>query len=212
MAPSSTEHNGRIARVVPLLRLHHLGDRQFDYLITESLTDAVVRGSIVTVPFGKRTVRAVVLETGLQADVADEGLRAIEGVAADGVSDELVDLAQALAKRYLCSLESCLRLVAPVGSASGRTTRTAVRKDHVVPAPDPDPEVVAKLTAKQRAVLAAVPAGGIAKKALCELTGVVMGVLATLEGKGLIDSCEASADATRSGSEARGIEIGRAHV
>ena len=62
MTPSLTEHDGRIARVVPLLRLHHLGDRRFDYLVPETLAGPVTRGSIVTVPFGKRTVRAVVLE------------------------------------------------------------------------------------------------------------------------------------------------------
>ena len=34
---SSMEDSGRIARVIVLLRLHHLGDRPFDYLIPEEL-------------------------------------------------------------------------------------------------------------------------------------------------------------------------------
>jgi primosomal protein N' (replication factor Y) len=106
VAPSSADHSGRIARVVPLLRLHHLGDRRFDYLVPESLAPAVARGAIVTVPFGRRTVRAVVMETGPQAEVPGEGLKAVQEVAPDRVSGELLDLAQALAERYLCSLES----------------------------------------------------------------------------------------------------------
>ena len=201
MASSSTEHSGRIARVVPLLRLHHLGDRRFDYLIPESLADVVHRGSIVTVPFSKRTVRAVVLETGSPAEVAPAGLRVLEGVAPDAVNGDLLDLAEALASRYLCSLESCLRLVAPVGSASGRSTRATVRKDHVAPVPDADPEAIAKLTPKQRSVLSAVPAGGIAKKALLEQSGVGAGVLASLEKKGLVESREAPADAEELGAQ-----------
>jgi primosomal protein N' (replication factor Y) len=203
VAPSSIEHNGRIARVVPLLRLHHLGDRRFDYLIPESLADAVSRGSIVTVAFGKRTVRALVLQTVAGAEVPDEGLKPVQEVAPDGVKPELVDLAEQLADRYLCSLESCLRLMAPVGSASGRTTRTVARKDYValMPRPGaedgadtadgPDTADGARLTPKQRAVLAAVPVEGIAKKALCELTGAGRGVLATLEKKGFLESRQA---------------------
>ena len=204
MTPSLTEQNGRIARVVPLLRLHHLGDRRFDYLVPDTVGGPISRGSIVTVPFGKRTVRAVVLDVGpwsgcevapkearFEADVPVAGLRAVEGVLADVVPEQLVDLAVALARRYLCSLESCLRLVAPIGAASGRTAKTPVRKDCVARVSEADAEALAGLTAKQRAVLDAIPADGIGKKALCESAGVGRGVLLTLEKKGMIESREA---------------------
>ncbi len=187
MAPSAVEDSGRIARVVVLLRLHHLGDRQFDYLIPEHLADELSVGSVVTVPFGKRTARAVVLSTAVRAEVPEEGLRSIEAVGPDRIPEELLDLAQALAGRYLCSLESCLRLVAPVGSASGRGAKVSTRKDLVVLLPDPDPASIAKLTAKQRTVLKAVPAEGVSKKVLCEQAGVGRGVLDTLERKGLVE-------------------------
>ena len=207
MAPSPMEHSGRIARVVPLLRLHHLGDRRFDYLIPETLADAVVRGSIVTVAFGKRAVRAMVLETISQAGVPDGGLKTVEEVAPDAVDPGLIDLAEALAERYLCSLESCLRLMAPVGSASGRTTRAQVRRDYVVPAAEPDAAAAAGLTPKQRAVLAAVPCEGMAKKALCEVAGVGMGVLLTLEKKGFLRS-EAAPDASTRAETGEGAGAG----
>ncbi len=194
MAPSRVEDSGRIARVVVLLRLHHLGDRQFDYVIPEHLADALSVGSVVTVPFGKRTARAVVIAIAARAEVPEGGLRAIEAVGPDRIPEELLDLAQAMAKRYLCSLESCLRLVAPVGSASGRGAKVSTRRDLVARLPYPDPAVAAKLTAKQEKVLQAIPAEGVSKKVLCELAGVGRGVLDTLEKKGLVEFREVGAE------------------
>jgi len=187
VAPSAVEDSGRIARVIVLLRLHHLGDRQFDYLIPEHLTAELSVGSVVTVPFGKRTARAVVLGIAVQAEVPEEGLRAIQEIGPDRVPEELIDLAEALARRYLCSLESCLRLVAPVGSASGRGAKVSTRRDLVVRLIDSDRASMAKLTAKQRSVLEAIPAEGVFKRALCEQAGVGRGVLDTLERRGFVE-------------------------
>ncbi len=189
MAPGAAENDGRVARVVPLLRLHHLGRRQFDYAIPDGLTDAVRRGSIVTVPFGKRTVRAVVMERASAPESGDvSALKGVEAVGADVIAEELVDLAEAMAERYLCSLEACLRLVVPIGAAAGKVREASVRRDHVAVSADVDPDVVSGLTGKQRAVVDAIPAAGISKKALCDATGVGRGVLATLEKKGVIES------------------------
>jgi primosomal protein N' (replication factor Y) len=191
---TEAEDSARIARVIVLLRLHHLGDRQFDYVIPEHLAGAVSAGCVVTVPFGKRTERAVVLSTGTRADVPEQGLRAIEAVSADRIPEELLDLAQALARRYLCSLESCLRLVAPLGSVSGRATTASARKDLVVRVTRPDAVSVAKLTARQEIVLQAIPDAGVSKRTLCEQTGVGRGVLDTLERKGLVEFREVGTD------------------
>jgi primosomal protein N' (replication factor Y) (superfamily II helicase) len=188
---SEAEHNGRTAQVVPLLRLHHLGDRRFDYLVPADLAGTVGRGSIVTVPFGKRTVQAVVLGIGPSPEAPAAELRTIAGVAPDSIDGELIDLAEALAERYLCSLESCLRLVAPVGAASGRSRPAVPRNDHVRLAPQPEQAAAGKLTSKQEAALAAIPEAGISKKELCDLVCVGRGVLDALEKKGLIVSCPA---------------------
>jgi primosomal protein N' (replication factor Y) (superfamily II helicase) len=194
VVPSSVEDSGRIARVVVLLRLHHLGDRQFDYLIPEHLATALSVGSVVTVPFGKRTARAIVLGTAVRAEVPEEGLRAIQEIGPDRVPEELLDLAQSLARRYLCSLESCLRLVAPIGSASGRGAKASTRRELVVRLLDLDPASIDKLTAKQRAVLEAIPAEGVSKRVLCEQAGVGRGVLDTLEKKRLVELREAGGE------------------
>ena len=198
--PKSVEDRGRIARVIVLLRLHHLGDRQFDYLIPEHLMGALSVGSVVTVPFGKRTARAIVLGTAVRAEVPEEGLRAIQEIDPDRVPEELLDLAQSLAKRYLCSLESCLRLVAPIGSTSRRGAKVPTRKDLVVRVLDPDAASIAKLTTKQRAVLEAIPAEGVSKKVLCEQTGVGRGVLDTLEKKRFVEFREAGGEEAPDGA------------
>jgi primosomal protein N' (replication factor Y) len=215
---SAFEECGRVARVIVLLRLHHLGDRRFDYLIPEELAANVSAGSVVSVPFGRRTAQAVVLDVVTRAEVPDEGLRSILSVAPDRIPKDLLDLAQAISERYLCSLESCLRLVAPVGSTSRRSVRNSVRRDLVVRLKEPDTETVSGLTSKQKTALECVGPKGTPRKELCELAGVGRSVLVALERKGLIEYLErqhAGDEGTLSGAadipssgEAAGTESG----
>ena len=189
MAPISIEDKGRVARTVVLLRLHHLGDRRFDYRIPSELLDSVRVGSIVTVPFGRRTVRAVVVEVAAEAEVPQDGLRAIEDVAPGAVAPELLELAGVLSARYLCSLESCLRLVVPVGSAKVRTSPRRRRRDWVVRVPQNG--APQRLTVKQQRVLDAIPDEGLPTQALLREADVGRGVLLTLSAKGLVAFQEA---------------------
>jgi primosomal protein N' (replication factor Y) len=120
-----------------------------------------------------------------RADVPEEELRVVQDVSPDVIARELLDLADAMAARYLCSLESCLRLVAPIGSTTGRGSRSAKHRDWVVrtdAAASPE-----RVTARQAAVLAAIPDAGVAAKTLCLEVGVSRGVLLTLEKKGLLE-------------------------
>ena len=122
MAPALEEKDARVARLVPLLKLRHLGDRVFDYIVPPGLVGRVGVGSVVTAPFGKRTARAVVvsLDDPLDRDIAD--LRTIEALEDDRIPEELLRLARAVSQRYLSSYESCLRLVAPPKGAGGRVS------------------------------------------------------------------------------------------
>jgi primosomal protein N' (replication factor Y) (superfamily II helicase) len=210
VAPGSVGDSGRVARVIVLLRLHHLGERHFDYLIPEEMAGAVSAGSIVMVPFGRRTARGLVLATSAQAEVPKEGLRELEAVFPDRVPEELLDLARSISERYLCSLGACLRLVAPVASAGGLRRLSPARKDWLVrtdlvgpgpatglgttPGPAAAADPPARLSEKQRMALGAIPPSGLSKKDLCERAGVGRSVLAALERKGLVESREAPAD------------------
>ncbi|MFH0916459.1 MAG: primosomal protein N' [bacterium] len=190
-----TEQIRRAVQLVPLLRLRHLGDRRFDYLVPPELEERVRAGSVVSAPFGRRVVRAVVVdETGSQGvDVA--GLRFIETVSEEVVPEELLELARSLSQRYLCSFESCLRLIAPPvigarGGTGGSNRRTwAVRATGAQAGFEP--EKPAHLTPKQQTLLDAVPAEGIAVARLLDLAGVGRGVLRTLVAKGFVELMEA---------------------
>jgi primosomal protein N' len=64
-----------VAQVVPLLRVHHLGDRRFDYIVPEGLAGRVRIGSVVGVPFGSRDTRGVVVGLARKASAEAGELR-----------------------------------------------------------------------------------------------------------------------------------------
>ena len=173
-------------QLVPLLRLRHLGDRRFDYLVPPELADRIDVGSVVSVPFGRRTARAVVVGSAGSSDLDSADLRFIESVAEERVPEELLDLASALSHRYLSSYESCLRLMAPPTAGRRAGHGGSPRRSWVVREPA-DPAQVVKLTVKQKAMLESIPPGGVSAAGLCARVGVGRGVLRTLMVKGLVD-------------------------
>lgn len=198
-----TESSGTrrpVAQLVPLLKLRHLGDRVFDYAVPPELAERVTTGSVVTVPFGRRTARAVVAGFGLAGDRDAGDLRPIEAVEDDAISPDLLHLAREVSRRYLSSFESCLRLVAPPrgrakAAGAGRTRNTWVVLSTVASPTGglaSSAATKSKLTAKQRAVLEAIPPGGAAIAAVCREAKVGSGVLRTLAAKGLVELRPAS--------------------
>jgi primosomal protein N' (replication factor Y) (superfamily II helicase) len=212
VAPAMAETNAQVAQLVPLLRLRHLGDRRFDYLVPPGLADRVRVGSVVRAPFGRRTARAVVvgLGDGGERDITD--LRPIGAVAEDAVPEDLVDLARVVSERYLSSYESCLRLVVPpvpkrTSEQDARPRNTwAVRvpetaeADMVTAAEHGGKTGVAgpeaRFTTKQRALLEAIPPDGGSVREICQNAGVGIGVLQTLVSKGLVELRRAPAEET----------------
>ncbi|NLO27500.1 MAG: primosomal protein N' [Actinobacteria bacterium] len=219
MPPASDELRARVVQVVPLLKLRHLGDRSFDYLVPEELADRVQIGSLVRVPFGRRTALAVVESLGASGEVEEGGLRRLESVTGDYVPPELLALARTLSARFLASYESCLRLMAPPsttrrgGPVGGSRNTWVERTDGETDAggasdADDGPEPgcasgadggrgsgaasdaggpTVRLTAKQKALLEAIPVGGTAIAAVCEQVGVGPGVVRALAAKGLVE-------------------------
>ncbi len=188
MAPAPTEQNGRTVQVVPLLRLHHLGHRRFDYLVPLEMDDTVAIGSVVYVPFGRRTVRAVVVAEGSGSPPPETGLRALHSVTPQKVPAALLRLAESVAQRYLASYESCLRLVVPPEQGKGGSGAGRARGQWVTRTPVPDEGL--SLTAKQRSVLEALGEEAFPVGALCERAGVGRGVVRALIDKDLLMLCE----------------------
>jgi primosomal protein N' (replication factor Y) len=95
---------------VPLAHL----DRPFDYLVPESLADAVVPGSRVRVRFAGKLVDAYVLERAAESDHTGRLSFVDKSVSAEPVlSAEVLGLARAVADRWAGSLIDVLRLAIP---------------------------------------------------------------------------------------------------
>ncbi|WP_291377825.1 hypothetical protein [Demequina sp.] len=105
-----------LARVVVDSPLPHL-DRPFDYAIGESLEGRVGVGSRVRVPFAGRLSSAVVV--GMSEEESPHALKSIKSASAiPSFTQEALDLAGAIARRYGGSLWDVLRLMAPARVAS----------------------------------------------------------------------------------------------
>ena len=103
-----------IAKVEPLTQARALRG-PFDYRVPERMEAGV--GSVLVVPFGRRRVLGVVVETAERSDVPAEKLvepiEALEG----GVPPELVRLGLWTAEEYVSTPARGLSLVLPPGPA-----------------------------------------------------------------------------------------------
>jgi len=210
VTPASSGQGGRVVQVVPLLRLHHLGDRRFDYLVPHTCTDEIGLGSVLQVPFGARTVTAVVVAEGPGGQSSSD-LRPIILATGEKIPSDLMVLADALSRRYLASHESCLRLVAPPTARRKGAARTpAVRRSWVrVEASLAAEEIAAaKLTAKQQALLECVPPEGGPISVICEKAGVGRSVLARLVDKGILTLGQPPSTRESEGPSVAGKQLG----
>jgi primosomal protein N' (replication factor Y) len=173
-----------IAQVVPLLRVHRLGDRRFDYLIPEPLADRIKVGSVVGIPFGSRAARGVVVSLRGMPSAETAELRRLESVEDLAVSDGLVSLAERLADYYLSPLEACLRLVTPPIVGGSDRKLAAAAKGWAFKRKTPDGHC--PLTSKQQTLLDAIPAEGTPASVACERCCVGKAVLSALVNKGLV--------------------------
>ncbi|MDI3257162.1 MAG: primosomal protein N' [Kyrpidia sp.] len=100
-------------------------DRTFTYRVPEELESWAFPGVRVLVPFGGRSVMGIIVERGSGDRAAHvPGLKAVRDVfdAEPVVPEDLLELAQWLSERYLCTRSAALRAVLPPG-AFGRVER-----------------------------------------------------------------------------------------
>jgi primosomal protein N' (replication factor Y) (superfamily II helicase) len=98
-----------IARVQPLVAARAV-DRPFDYAVPAELAGDVVRGSLVQVAFGARTVRGVVVQVAGEAPAEDlKPVQEVEG----SVPEPLLELAEWVAAECASTLPRALTLVLP---------------------------------------------------------------------------------------------------
>jgi len=97
-------------------------DRPFDYLVPRALAPLVTPGVRVAVPFGPRTLHGFVLAVTNETDTDPAKLRDIRSVldAAPVVTEELMELAQWLSRKYVCPQHTALAALLP-GALKTRT-------------------------------------------------------------------------------------------
>ena len=114
-----------IAKVEPLTQARALRG-PFDYNVPDQMEAGV--GSLLLVPFGRRRVLGVVVDTAERSDVPAEKLvepiEALEG----GVPPELVRLGLWTAEEYVSTPARGLSLVLPPGTGTGAGQRTRARR------------------------------------------------------------------------------------
>jgi primosomal protein N' (replication factor Y) (superfamily II helicase) len=150
-----------IARVQPLTTTRRLSG-PFDYLLPD---EPVGVGSVVRVPFGRQRLDGVVVELADATEVPEEKLVRADGVRADSVPDELVELALWMAAEYCSTPARALSLVLPPPGRA-RTVLWA----------EPTGAEAERLTDNQRAVLARLPGPA----------GADLAALRRLEKRGLV--------------------------
>ncbi|MDP5273363.1 primosomal protein N' [Chengkuizengella axinellae] len=90
-------------------------NRPFDYKIPPTLKDWVEVGSRVGVRFGPRMIQGFVVELLEQSEVDDRKLKSIESVLElqPSLTEELVELAKWMSRRYLCNEITALQVMLP---------------------------------------------------------------------------------------------------
>lgn len=187
MEPEKPGSGVRVAQLVPLLKLRHLGDRRFDYLAPVDLASRLQVGSLVSVPFGHRIARGVVVALADKDRPGLTDLRSILSVEEDPVRRELLILAEQLADRYLASYEACLRLVVPPRVSTTGRTAGGLARAWIARVESASSGSAIRLTAKQERVLASIPPGGCAAQVACAAAGTSLAVLKALIAKGLVE-------------------------
>jgi len=188
-------------RIVPLLGVRSLGDRVFDYLPPQGHDGerSPRVGQLVRVPFGRRQVVGVVTGAGRADAPAGVALRRVHSLLPRVVSREGLDLAQAISEQYMAPLGAALGLVVPQANAAA-TLGEGRRVTWVRPLPERAPE--RPLTARQREVLAGLPAQGCAVKDACRALACTRGVVNALVARGVASLEQRASTAGGEGSAA----------
>ena len=175
------ERNGnglRIARVLPMTTSRAVA-RAFDYRLGERHADVGV-GSMLTVPFGRRTETGVVVGLAERSDVPPERLMEPKTVLPRRLPVDLVELAFWIAHEYCSTPARAMALLLPPGGLRARE-KTALMAS-LTEAGDTARNGAVALTERQRALLETLAERG-------EVPAAQLGTpaLRRLEARGLVE-------------------------
>ena len=91
-------------------------NRNFDYIIPETLASDIKIGARVFVPFGKTKIEeGYVINIKESSEFANKEIIKVEDTI---LTEENINLAKLMARRYFCNISDCIKLMLPPGSAS----------------------------------------------------------------------------------------------
>jgi primosomal protein N' (replication factor Y) len=177
-----------IAKVEPLTTSRSLRG-PFDYRVPGHM-GAVAVGSMLVVPFGRRRVLGVVVDTATSSELAPD--RLVEPLAAleRDVPPELLRLGLWVAEEYCSTPARGLALVLPPGTGTGAAPRTRPRLALVATLTEAGYDAVASdpgVGPRQRAALEALAGGAMLAAALAAAARCGHAALRGLERRGLVE-------------------------
>jgi primosomal protein N' (replication factor Y) len=174
-----------IARVQPLTRTRAVRG-PFDYALPEAIAGAIAVGTLLRVPFHHRSELGVVVGLAEHSELAADRLSEPEAVLESGLPEDLVELAQWMAREYCSTPARALSLMLAPGAGAGRGAKrslvASLTAAGAAAAADPDAAPLSpRLTDGQRELLRRLHAHG-SRPAVSLGTGA----LRRLESRGLV--------------------------
>lgn len=100
-------------------------NRTFDYIIPKTLAQKVKIGSRVFVPFGKTKIEeGFVIGLKKTSEFANKEIIKVEDTI---LTEENINLAKLMARRYFCNISDCIKLMLPPGN-SGKNIKGRVKE------------------------------------------------------------------------------------
>lgn len=159
-------------------------DTDYSYSVSNDMLDKVKVGSMVKVPFGRSNAIRDGIVISLSSDSKISGeLKSIYSVSDNVLSEELVSLAIWLRERCFCTTYDCLKQMLP-----RRYGNIKSKSERMVRLVNDDEVVLSGVTKKQAIVCDLLLDVGCASASeACEFCSVGIGVLKTLEKKGIVE-------------------------
>ncbi len=184
----------RFARVI----VDRSADKEFDYLIPDSLAGRVQVGSRVRLPFRNRASIGTVVDLPAESPVPENVLRPLNGVIGDKavISPVLIDLARWMADYYCCPVETAMRSVLPqVIRDAELTHKTQLFARLLRPPTAAELAAIIKKAPRQAEILAALAETSPQPvAALCKQCGATHATIQSLVKAGLVATAASNVD------------------
>lgn len=176
-----------VARVEPLTTARALRG-PFDYLIPEGFEE-VTPGTLLRIPFGRRTITGLVVEVAESSEIEPERLAEPQAILEGGTTPELVDLGFWLADEYCTTPARGLALGLPPGTGLGRRVGRSRKEkvNRITPLGHQALTDGTRLGPKQRRILELLADGEMTGRAIASAAGGDGASLRRLEERGLIE-------------------------